>query len=378
MLVRMIYTLAGARLQRAGGVRMRRNRIIAAVAAGLGVISLIPVATALGDDANEPQGRSTEAATALGTSFTYQGRLTDAGSPANGSYDLRFILYDADTAGASVGTTQTKDDVVVVNGLFTTELDFGAAAWTGDARWVEIAVRPGSSSGTFTVLSPRQPISPTPYALFAKAAGGIAVPFATSGSLAGAPASTTGLFTVTQTGTGVAIAGNRTSTDVSEYPGVLGTNNGGGAGVQGESTAADGVGVRGFAVGAGGIGGEFSGEVGIKVDGPIMVAGDKSAFVHTTVNTGAGRTTCPDTNDTVTILDNPLINGDPDALVFVTIGATGGGFALASPVGVHYRPLAPAACPNSAGRWVIYTTAGSSAAETIPNGTDFNVLVIKQ
>ncbi|MES4792658.1 MAG: hypothetical protein C4321_06410, partial [Chloroflexota bacterium] len=100
-------------------------------------------------------------ATALTTTFTYQGRLTDAGSPANGTYDLRFILYDAETGGAQVGSIVTKDDVPVANGLFSVELDFGANAFRGDARWLEIAVRPGSSTGAYTVLSPRQPVSPT-------------------------------------------------------------------------------------------------------------------------------------------------------------------------------------------------------------------------
>ena len=32
---------------------------------------------------------------AQGTAFTYQGRLIDGGSPANGSYDLRFAVYDS-------------------------------------------------------------------------------------------------------------------------------------------------------------------------------------------------------------------------------------------------------------------------------------------
>jgi hypothetical protein len=35
------------------------------------------------------------AQTPVGTAFTYQGRLADAGTPAQGSYDLRFTLYDA-------------------------------------------------------------------------------------------------------------------------------------------------------------------------------------------------------------------------------------------------------------------------------------------
>ena len=29
----------------------------------------------------------------MGTAFTYQGRLTDGGSPANGPYDFEFELY---------------------------------------------------------------------------------------------------------------------------------------------------------------------------------------------------------------------------------------------------------------------------------------------
>src|SRR5262245_66142100 len=39
---------------------------------------------------------------AVGAAFTYQGRLTDGGSLANGAYDLRFILYDSEVGGAQV------------------------------------------------------------------------------------------------------------------------------------------------------------------------------------------------------------------------------------------------------------------------------------
>lgn len=368
----MIYTALDAREKRAGGVRMRRNRFIATVAAGLAIIALIPVATALGDDSSEPQGRTVEAVTALGTSFTYQGRLLDAGSPANGTYDLRFILYDAESAGAAVGATQTKDDVAVANGLFSVDLDFGAPAWNGDARWVEIAVRAGSSTGTYTVLSPRQPISPTPYALFAKAAAGVAVPFTASGSLAGAPASTTGLFTVTQTGTGIGIAGNRTSTDVSEYPGVLGTNAGGGAGVQGESIfTGAGVGVRGFAVGTGGIGGEFSGDVGIKIDGAIKVSGSSpAAFVHIVDTAGPDRNTCPGAGPVLADTATYLPVTDPNAIVLITPINFLTGVAL-----TWYPAVAPAWCPGVTNRWVIFST---DPLEAIPAGTKFNVLVINQ
>src|ERR1043165_1452633 len=144
----MIYTPTRCSLTREpGGVRMRINRFIATVAVGVAVIALVPVATALGDDADGSLGASSQDVTALGTSFTYQGKLLDGGSPANGTYDLRFVLYDDPTAGASVGSPLTKDDVTVTNGLFTVDLDFGATAFAGDARWMELAVRPGASSG---------------------------------------------------------------------------------------------------------------------------------------------------------------------------------------------------------------------------------------
>ncbi len=349
---------------------MRSKRFFAAIAASLGVIALIPVASALGDGPGET-GRNIEAATALGTGFTYQGRLTDAGSPANGSYDLRFILYDAETAGAAVGSTVTKEDVAVAGGLFSVDLDFGASAFNGDARWVEIAVRAGNSTGTFTVLSPRQPISPSPYALFARAAGSLAVPFAASGTSAGAPASTDGLLTVTQTGTGISISGIRSSTDASEYPAVLGSNAGGGAGVQGESTYVDGVAVRGFAIGANGTGGSFSGPTAIELDGAIKVSGSSpAAFVLTVDTAGPDANTCPGDGG-VHLPDAAVYLNvtDPNAIVLITPVNTLKQVAL-----TWYGATAPAWCPGITNRWVIFTTDGSALSA----GNKFNVLVINQ
>ncbi len=100
-----------------------------------------------------------------GNSITYQGRLTDAGSPANGTFDFEFTLFDAASGGFNIGNVVTKDDVTVSEGLFLVELDFGEDAFNGEARYLEIMVRPGNSSGIFTILSPRQPVAPTPYAL---------------------------------------------------------------------------------------------------------------------------------------------------------------------------------------------------------------------
>jgi len=113
---------------------------------------------------SNPQEPALSAAS-TGTGFTYQGSLTDVGSPATGDYDFEFKLYDTVDGVSQVGSTVTVGDVAVSDGLFTVELDFGSSAFTGAARWLEIGVRAGSSSGGYTTLTPRQPLTATPYAL---------------------------------------------------------------------------------------------------------------------------------------------------------------------------------------------------------------------
>jgi hypothetical protein len=105
------------------------------------------------------------AQTPVGTSFTYQGRLTDAGSPASGNYDFRFTLFDAAVGGAAVGTPVTANGIVVTQGLFASVLDFGPAAFAGQGRWVQVEVKP-AGGGSYTALTPRQELTPAPYALF--------------------------------------------------------------------------------------------------------------------------------------------------------------------------------------------------------------------
>ena len=106
---------------------------------------------------------------ALGTGFTYQGKLTDGGVPANGMYDLEFKLYGALSSGTQVGSTITKNDVTVITGLFTVQLDFGNV-FDGTALYLEIGVRPGVSSGAYIALTPRQQLTATPYAIYAEKA----------------------------------------------------------------------------------------------------------------------------------------------------------------------------------------------------------------
>ena len=107
----------------------------------------------------------------LGTGFTYQGQLNQGGVPVNGNVNLRFGLYDAAISGANLGARQILTAVPVANGLFTVELNgsgqFGASAFNGEARWLEVEVCTDPACNSATVLSPRQALTATPYALTA-------------------------------------------------------------------------------------------------------------------------------------------------------------------------------------------------------------------
>ncbi|MCB0013982.1 MAG: hypothetical protein KDE34_18840, partial [Anaerolineales bacterium] len=85
---------------------------------------------------------------AVGTAFTYQGRLDDANGPVNGSCDLQFLLFDALGGGSQVGSTVTISNQPVVDGLFIVQLDFGSVFDGGD-RYLEIAVRCPAGSGAY-------------------------------------------------------------------------------------------------------------------------------------------------------------------------------------------------------------------------------------
>lgn len=118
------------------------------------------------------------AATPQGTSFTYQGRLTEGGAPANGAFDIEVRLFDAAAGGLQVGGTVTLSDQSVQNGVFSASLDFGSQ-FNGSARWLELRVRPGASVGAYTTISPRTLLDSTPYAQ------ALHLPVAETGSSAG-------------------------------------------------------------------------------------------------------------------------------------------------------------------------------------------------
>jgi hypothetical protein len=122
------------------------------------------------------------------TAFTYQGQLHDGGTNANGAYTMIFKLCDAVSGGNQVGSTVTTS-ATLANGLFSVDLDFGAGAFNGSARWLDITV----SNGVEQVLSPRVQVLPAPYAQFAAVAATVTNGAIMNAQLAGSAVATTNI-----------------------------------------------------------------------------------------------------------------------------------------------------------------------------------------
>lgn len=191
--------------------------------------------------------------TSLGGGFTYHGRITSSGSPANGQYDLRFALFDDATGQTQVGSTIFHNNQSVSDGLFGVQLDFGQAVFQGEALWLEVAVK-RSSDPTYTTLTPRQALTAVPYALSLKAGavisdtGSSAILTANNsggsdGSVGVQGSGYIGLFGTSPHGNGEGVKGEVTSIS----PAIEGNNQGAGTGVFGShsSTTGTGAGVRG-------------------------------------------------------------------------------------------------------------------------------------
>src|SRR3954468_10783792 len=93
-------------------------------------------------------------AAAQTTAFNYQGKLTDAGA-AQATYQMQFKLFDAPTGGSQIGATIENPSVAVTDGVFSVSLNFGANAFPGADRFLEIGVR-RSAGESYTILNPRQ------------------------------------------------------------------------------------------------------------------------------------------------------------------------------------------------------------------------------
>jgi photosystem II stability/assembly factor-like uncharacterized protein len=116
---------------------------------------------------------------AQGTAFNYQGRLNDSGAVANGSYDFRFVVYNASSGVSALSGAITNYSVPVSNGLFSVTLDFGPGVFTGVSAWLDLSVRTNGAS-SFTALTPRQQVLAEPYAIFSGSASNLVGTLATA------------------------------------------------------------------------------------------------------------------------------------------------------------------------------------------------------
>jgi hypothetical protein len=177
------------------------------------IVLLLGLLLGLGSTVNASRTTSPAAISPLAATtraFTYQGRLTSGGVPANGIYDFTFILYDASVGGSQSGPIITRNDVTVTNGLFSVTLDFGDI-FSGTQYYLDISVRPGASSGSYTPLTPRQPLTATPYA------AGLVLPFEAVNNSSGSA------FVIDNNGSGQAAEFRSNSTFATIYASNSGT-----------------------------------------------------------------------------------------------------------------------------------------------------------
>lgn len=102
---------------------------------------------------------------AQSTAFTYQGRLNDGTTSANGIYNFIFTLYATNTGGTPLAGPITNSAIAVSNGLFMSTIDFGNA-FNGNTYWLEIGLQTNGGA-SFTLLTSRQLVTPVPYAITA-------------------------------------------------------------------------------------------------------------------------------------------------------------------------------------------------------------------
>ncbi len=166
---------------------------------------------------------------AQSTAFTYQGRLNDGTTSANGIYNFIFTLYATNTGGTPLAGPITNSAIAVSNGLFMSTIDFGNA-FNGNTYWLEIGLQTNGGA-SFTLLTSRQLVTPVPYAI---TAGNVTGPLtlaqlptavvtngATGLNLAGS-FSGNGIFTNLAVGNNfyVDTSGNVTANNLSTFPGV--------------------------------------------------------------------------------------------------------------------------------------------------------------
>lgn len=108
----------------------------------------------------------------LDTALTYEGFLKSNNRPVNRTMDLRFTLFADPNATQPIGSTIEAIGVDVIDGHFALELDFGAAPFTGEPRWLQTELRRNDRpDDPYIPQTPLLRLTLSPYAIFAGRAG---------------------------------------------------------------------------------------------------------------------------------------------------------------------------------------------------------------
>ncbi len=311
-------------------------------------------------------------ATHVSEAISYQGVLEENGTPVTGSRDMSFSLYADEDCIFYISGIVEVNNVPVEEGLFNVQLDFDHSYFTGQRLFLEVEVE-GNAIGCLEIL-------PVPYALSLRPGAEIATESTEDYAVAltGVVSSTNpGIFSAGVRGINNGTGGSGIGVYGSQAGwgwGVYGQVNGSGKGVVGIANGETGIGVWGLANGANGVGvyaqgsGSPTGTALMLNNGNIRVNGaglgtSTPVFIHqaTADNIACGFDQC-------TVIDHPLTNGDPNAILIVTHNFTpagGSGANDQNPVGVQYL--------STSSKWAIYHINLTPMLE----GTAFNILVVK-
>ncbi len=107
---------------------------------------------------------SAELYCAVPLKINYQGKIEDDGTPVTGSKTFEFRIYDA-SSGGNLLWTSSSQNLDIVDGMFSTVLSAGtpnaiSTATFSGPRYLEIRIN-------LEILTPREEIVSTPYALMA-------------------------------------------------------------------------------------------------------------------------------------------------------------------------------------------------------------------
>jgi len=137
---------------------------------------------------------------AQGTAFTYQGQLQNNGSPANGSFgpDVHALQRQQrrQRGGRSAHQQRHRRDERLVHNRD----GLRPGVFTGASYWLQTGVRTNGAN-SFAALTPRQQVTPTPYAIYSSGAG--------AATTADTATTANGVSAGSITGAGIAAAGGQ-------------------------------------------------------------------------------------------------------------------------------------------------------------------------